>query len=270
MKDFVNERWGAILAHNGLTGFDAFWTLDAEWFEAPNRRRGGWSGVSRCELRLPEGGTVAIFLKRQENHGTASVLHPIRGVPTFLREFKRIMSYRKRDIPTLEPVYFGMRRVGKDERAVLVTEELAGFVSLEDCVQAWRIDGAPSRSQRHSILKAVAELLKKMHLHGIRHGCFFPKHVFVRINPDESVEARVIDLEKSRRRPLKVLCAMRDLYSLSHYSSSTWSHADRLWFFEQYLDIPRLTPFAKWLWRHIDARSAKKKRERKAKVPRAR
>jgi hypothetical protein len=140
-----------------------------------------------------------------------------------------------------------------------MTEELAGFVSLEDRVQSWLGEGAPGRLQRRRILKAVALLLQDMHAHGIRHSCFFPKHVFIRINPDASVEARVIDLEKSRWRPLKTLCALRDLYSLSRFSSC-WSASDRVWFFKQYLAIPRLTPYAKWLWRKIEARSLEKKR----------
>lgn len=258
MKDFTNERWRSILTYNGLSDFDALWKLEAEWFEAPNRRRGGWSGVARCELPLPEGGHAAIFLKRQENHGTRSLLHPVHGVPTFLREFKRIMAYRGNQIPTLEPVYFGMRSRGKDQRAILATEELTGFVSLEDRVLAWARDGRPPRTERLRILAAVAELLRKMHDHGIRHGCFFPKHVFIRINPDDSVEARVIDLEKSRRHPLRVVCALRDLYSLSHYSSSAWSRTDRVRFVKHYLGISRLDGYAKWLWRSIVERSERK------------
>jgi hypothetical protein len=88
MKDFVNERWRTILARNGLTDFDALWDLKADWFEAPNHRRGGWSGVSRCELDRPEGGKVAVFLKRQENHKARIWSHPVHGAPTFLREFR--------------------------------------------------------------------------------------------------------------------------------------------------------------------------------------
>jgi hypothetical protein len=259
MHDYINERWRSILTHNKLSDFDALWNLEAPWFEEPNQRRGGWSGVSRCELQLPEGGTCAIFLKRQKNHGTFSLHHPVRGVPTFLREFKRILNYRSKGIPTLEPVYFAMRNFSKDQRAILITEELTGFVSLEDTVQSWLRESPPSQSQRRRILKAVAALLHRIHAHRIQHSCFFPKHVFLRLNNDEGVEARVIDLEKSRWRPFRRLCALRDLYSLNRFSSC-WTRTDRLWFFKAYLNIPRLTPYAKWLWRKIEARSIKKNR----------
>lgn len=259
MKDFINERWRPILAHNGLRDFTALWELKADWFEEPNHRRGGWSGVSRCELALPDGGTTAIFLKRQENHKARIWSHPVHGAPTFLREFKHIMHYRACGVPTLEPVYFGMHKVGKDHRAILITEELSGFQSMEDRVQAWLKHGAPPRRERLAHLAAVAALLRQMHDHGIQHNCYFPKHVFTRVNADGTVDARVIDLEKSRWRPSRLLCAIRDLYTLNHHSLC-WSKSDRLWFFKSYLQIDRLTSYAKWLWRLIERRSHRKNR----------
>lgn len=72
-------------------------------------------------------------------------------------------------------------------------------------------------------------------------------------------DARVIDLEKSRWRPSRTVCAIRDLYTLNHHSLC-WSTSDRLWFFKSYLQIGRLTPFAKWLWRLIERRSHRKNR----------
>ena len=259
MKDFINERWRTILVHNGLGNFDTIWELKAEWFEEPNHRRGGWSGVARCELELPTGGKCSVFLKRQENHGTFSWRHPLRGMPTFLREFRKIMHYRRQGIPTLEPVYFAMRTIGKDQRAILATEELAGFLSMEERAQLWLESGAPARPVRLRFLRAVAGLLAQMHARGIEHGCFFPKHVFTRLNPDGSVDARVIDLEKSRWRPFKTISARRDLYSLLRHSLH-WSRTDRLWFFKAYLGIGRLTPYAKWLWRDIEKRLLQKNR----------
>ena len=259
MNDFLNERWRSVLAHNGLTDFQALWDLKADWFEEPNHRRGGWSGVSRCELNLPDGGTCAVFLKRQENHRARLWSHPIHGAPTFLREFNHIMHYKRCGVPTLEPVFFAMRKVGKDHRAILVTEELAGFVSMEDRVQGWLKEGAPPRKIRLSMLAEIAKVLQRMHDKGIQHSCFFPKHVFVRLDPDGKVEARVIDLEKSRWRPSKTLCAIRDLYSLNCHSMC-WSRSDRMWFFKQYMGLAKLTTFSKWLWRKVSARTLKKGR----------
>lgn len=263
MADFVHDAWRPILEFNGIRSFDELWVLEAEWFEPPNERRGGWSGVCRCELRLPGGGSRAIFLKRQENHGTKSFRHPVSGIPTFKREFDRIMAYRRCAVPTLVPVFFGTRNQGGNQRAILATEELEGFESLEDWVQRWKTDGKPGRKTRQLVIQSVAALLRQMHRHGIRHGCFFPKHVFIRFDTDSGhPEVRVIDLEKSRRRPLHALCALRDLYSLSHYSSSAWSHTERVRFLRHYLDVPRLTRYAKWLWRKVAQRSDRKREMR--------
>lgn len=262
MEDFVDARWQPLLARHGLADFEALWNLEAPWFEEPNRRRGGWSGVSRFELDLPDGSKQGFFLKRQENHGTFSWRHPVRGVPTFLREFRKIMHYRFCGIPSLEPVFFAMRQAGKDQRAILVTAELSGFVSMEDRVREWLEHGAPPLAERQEYLRAIGNLLRAMHRHGIQHNCFFPKHVFTRMQPDGKVEARVIDLEKSRWRPIQTLSARRDLYSLVRQSLH-WGRTDRLRFFKHYLGIEHLTPYAKWLWRDIERRSVRKNRLQK-------
>jgi hypothetical protein len=132
---------------------------------------------------------------------------------------------------------------------------------MEDRVQLWLQEGAPSRQVRHGMLAEIAKMLRTMHDHGIQHNCFFPKHVFIRLGRDGNAEARVIDLEKSRWRPSTTLCAIRDLYTLN-YHSLCWSRTDRLWFFEQYLGVRRLTAFGKWLWRAVSSRSLRKKRIR--------
>ncbi len=83
MKEFVGSGWKKILELNELESFDSIWELDAAWFEEPNKRRGGWSGVSRISLKTEEGGSVGVFLKRQENHNTKTLAKPVNGEPTF-------------------------------------------------------------------------------------------------------------------------------------------------------------------------------------------
>jgi hypothetical protein len=122
----------------------------------------------------------------------------VRGAPTFLREFRHIQHYRACGVPTLEPVYFAMHKVGKDERAILITEELSGFVSMEDRVQRWLKEGAPARPVRLRMLEAVAALLRDMHAHGIQHNCFFPKHVFVRVDAPTAASRRASSTWRNR------------------------------------------------------------------------
>src|SRR6185503_4684835 len=160
MNDYIEPEWQRIFGYNGLRSFDDFWKLEAKWFEEPNQRRGGWSGVVRCELKLPEGGTTRVFLKRQENHITRTFAHPIRGLPTFVREFENIMRCRERGIPSLTPLYFACRTEGGNKRAVLLTEELVGFRSLKELAGEWK---TMSRATRHAIIRTVAKLLRRIH-----------------------------------------------------------------------------------------------------------
>ena len=64
MQEYIGKGWEKILRDNGLADFDSIWNLDAGWFEEPNKRRGGWSGVSRISLKTEEGGSLGMFLKR--------------------------------------------------------------------------------------------------------------------------------------------------------------------------------------------------------------
>ena len=259
MADYVSESWRRVLGINHLNNFDALWQLQAEWFEEPNQRRGGWSGVARYELPKPDGDARVMFLKRQENHKIFSWRHPIDGIPTFLREFEHIRHYHACGVPTLDPVFFAMQRTGDGHRAILATAELAGYSSLEDWLRQWRENGAPPISVRRQVIEKVATLARTMHVHRIQHNCFYPKHIFVRIDSAGGVDARVIDLEKSRSRPLAIFCTLRDLDTLNRHTCGP-SRSDRLRFLKAYLQVDRMTAHAKWLWRRLGRKSAQKRR----------
>lgn len=249
-NEYIAAGWERVFAFNGLRTFDDFWKLEAKWFEEPNQRRGGWSGVARCELKRPEGGSVAIFLKRQEDHITRTLAHPIRGLSTFVREFESIMRYRERNIPSLTPLYFACRRVDGHLRAILLTEELTGFRSLEEIARDWA--GLP-RATRLAITEATARLLKLIHSHQLTHNCFYPKHVFLRLKGPAEVEARVIDLEKTKWQPFGLDRNFRDMRRLNSVGMP-WTRADRVRFFREYLGLSQLTAEAKKKWRRIERR----------------
>jgi hypothetical protein len=250
MNDYIAVEWQRIFDFNGLRSFDDFWKLEAKWFEKPNQRRGGWSGVARCELKLPEGGMTRVFLKRQENHITRTFAHPLRGLPTFVREFENIMRYRKRGIPSLTPLYFACRNESGNQRAVLLTQELVGFRSLEELAGEWK---TMSRETRYAIIHTVAKLLRQIHMNGLTHNCFYPKHVFLRIPGPDRIEARIIDLEKTKTRLLGFDRDFRDMRRLNG-AHLPWTRADRVLFFREYLGISKLTPAAKQKWHRIARR----------------
>lgn len=64
-------------------------------------------------------------------------------------------------------------------RALLVTEDMAGFISIAD----WYAQHAVtpySDEVRQAMLKAVALAFKKMHSVNRQHGCCYVRHIYVK------------------------------------------------------------------------------------------
>jgi hypothetical protein len=257
IEETVDPYWRRVLALNGLPDFAALWDLRAGWFEPPNERRGGWSGVAKIALELPEGGSVNAFLKRQENHGCRTWRHPLRGVPTFAREFANILRLGACGVPTLEPLYFGMESRGMAGRAILLTRALEGYEALGS--GPFAPDSAWNRrpGHRRALIAAVADLARGLHGHGLQHSCLYPKHLMVKAEEGESglhVDVRLIDLEKLRRPIVPAMAARHDLDAMNRHALG-WSGTDRLRFLLAYLGETRLSARGRRLWRYLAARA---------------
>lgn len=188
MSDFIAEQDRAVLERHGLNDFDALWALELEAVDEPNTARGGWSSVYRLDL---EG--VGYYLKRQTNYLTHSLIRPF-GEPTFAREFRNIGRYRHLGIPALQAAWFGQRHVSGQWRAILLTRALDDWNDLEYWLEQWaQLDAA----QRRAILTACGQLARRLHAARQVHGCFYPKHIFLRAQGN-AFEACLIDLEKTR------------------------------------------------------------------------
>ena len=188
MTDFIAPEDRPLLERHNLATFDALWNLELNAVDEPNTGRGGWSSVYRLEL---EG--CGFYLKRQSNYLTRTLTKPL-GEPTFAREFRNISRYRKLGVPALQAVFYGQRQVQGDTRAMLMTRALDGWADLDALLTQW-----PSLSpqDRHAVLVATGELARILHSAGQVHGCFYPKHIFLR--PTASgYQAQLIDLEKTR------------------------------------------------------------------------
>lgn len=251
MEAYIGKEWEQVLRLNKLDSFDSIWDLKADWFEEPNERRGGWSGVSRIKLKTDAGEEVGMFLKRQENHNTKTLFHPIKGEPTFYREFKNIFRFLDNGISTVEPVYFSYRYKGGQCQAILMTKELEGFQALDSEYFARDGINMKSRESRLQIMSLIAKELRKMHRLGFSHNSLYAKHVFVNTKGDW--EVKLIDLEKSSRRLSKESAMMRDLYSLPRRAKG-WRVSDRVEFLRIYRQEKKLSPGSKLIWRKIHNR----------------
>lgn len=228
---FPDQAARTQLADSGLASFEALWSLDTDWHEAPNERRGGWSGVSRHVLA--DG--AAIFLKRQDNHLCRTLRHPFRGIPTFYREYLNILRLAEHQVGAVEALYYGHRQQTSHWRAILVTRALNSFSSLDEW-NALHTHG--EQAQRRSLIVAIAHACARLHHHRLQHSCLYGKHIFVRqiaatrTGYQES-DIRLIDLEKLRHGLSQARASSRDLDQLMRHTEG-WNEDDKSVFHAAY------------------------------------
>ena len=250
MKQHFSEGVHALLARHGLDSFEALWGLELTAVDEPNTGRGGWSSVSRLDL---EG--QGFYLKRQRNYLTRSLRHPL-GEPTFAREFRNIHRYSEMHIPALQAAYFGQRRQAGEVQAILLTRALDGWDDLEAWLERW-----PSLSalQQAAILRRCGELARTVHAAGQVHGCFYPKHIFLRPQGD-AFDTCLIDLEKTRPAWFGQRDRTRDLEPLVRRASA-WHEADIRNLLASYLgEAPHSPNVETWLGRLSTRRRHKEAR----------
>lgn len=249
MTDFIAAQDRALLEQHGLASFDALWALQLEAVDEPNTERGGWSSVYRLELD-----ERAFYLKRQSNHLARSLLRPF-GEPTFTREFRNIQRFQTLGIPALEAAFFAERRVAGERRAILLTRALDGWCDLDSLLPNWQ---TRPENERAGILRACAELAKCLHAAGQLHGCFYPKHIFLKEQglkeSGGAFQARLIDLEKIRPLLFGERDRIKDLEPLLR-RASVWSEDEVRQLLTDYL--PRGADITPWLQR-LGARRSNK------------
>ncbi len=256
MNEFFGPNWQAILKHNNLDSFDSLWSLKTEWFEEPNIRRGGWSGVAKLTLTTPDNETVGVFIKRQKNHLSRTLWHPIKGISTFEKEFHTIKQLNKYQIPTLDLAYFNSQASNENIQAILITRELTGYQPLDSIkFTDGKATFSPTNSKKQ-LLHSVAQLANILHRYHFQHNCFYPKHIFIKPEA-EGWSVKLIDLEKTKRTILKRSASIRDLSTLSRHAPD-WSLRDRLYFFKAYVSEEKLSSKSKRLWRAIENKALRK------------
>lgn len=258
MLTYISAKYTQLLQSNRLDTFDRVWDRKVNWFEEPNERRGGWSGVGRIELKQSDGSLVGAFLKKQDHHQHKSWRHPIQGVPTFEREFIMMRYLEKCGVAAPEVMLFGRNPSG-DFKTVLLTKELAGFVSLEEFTTAFFADIGPALAIQRPVIDAVARFARQLHAAKVQHRSFYPKHLFVNVADMSAPEVAVIDLEKSRINLFPLMRTFMDLSALNRHAEH-WSKTRRMYFYLRYMGVDRLTPYTKWLCRRIIRRSHRVKR----------
>jgi hypothetical protein len=253
-KLFQTKEYQTIFAEHHLDGFASLWAKEIDWFEPPNHRRGGWSGVGQMMLTsdLRE---LSVFVKKQQNHGRRTLWHPFSGEPTFRREFKRLIFLEQQQIKAPKVVLYAEEKVKNDVCAILATETLLGFEPLDIITRRWHKGESVTRLQKTKLLQSVAETVRRFHQAGLVHRALYPKHIFVK-NAETVPEVAFIDLEKSRFSLFFLYRAYFDLSALNRHAEY-WSRSQRLRFFLSYMQSKRLTKRLKFMCQLILRRSTR-------------
>lgn len=213
----------------GMADFNSIWTLSLKPVDHPNQGRGGWSEVSYYPLPEPVLGVKGLYIKRQQDFVCFDWRRPRKGLPTFQREYRNLSWCLERDLPVVKPVFFGVRDEKGHRQAILITQGLNNYFSLDndDEIALLRIN------QRRALIRAVADTIRRLHKNGVQHGCLYPKHIFAHRADSQNIDIRLIDFEKALPLSIWNKGVMRDLDTLNRRAYS-WSRRDRLCFLKQY------------------------------------
>lgn len=246
MNLYCNPAWQAALSTAGFASFEQIWSHPIDWIDTPNQNRGGWSGVG-CVKVVKDGKPITLFVKKQQNHNSRSLLHPIKGEPTFLREYQMLSYLNAHAINAPDVVFFAQRNSQEGRQAILITELLEGYQSLDMFTQTEK--KRVSLSDQKMLISCVAKAVRRLHGLGIQHRALYPKHIFIKPS-GISFDVAFIDLEKSRHMIFALLQSVNDLITLN-YRTIGWNCSSRLYFFKQYYSINRLNRFYKILYRWV-------------------
>jgi len=251
---FQSDHYQQIFAQHQLDGFNELWHKNIDWFEEPNYRRGGWSGVGQLILKN-DGDELSVFVKKQQNHGRRTLFHPFKGEPTFRREFNRLAFLDACHIMAPKVVFYGEQIIDNKACAMLATETLLDFDALDVVTQRWHESGHITRQQKRCLLATVAKSLRSFHKAGLVHRALYPKHIFIK-SGDSQPEVALIDLEKARFSPFFLYRAYVDLSSLNRHTKY-WTKSERLFFFLQYFQVKRLSKTLRYFCKFVFLRKAR-------------
>lgn len=237
----VDERYRDVLRPEGLETFADFMAFGG----GEVLKRLPTKTIARIELTSPQG-PRRFFLKRHT--GSMGLGDRLRSLCSGFsrswgrKEWDAIHAFRGSRIPTVTPVAAGERISWRRHESFLMTEELAGFRSLESLMAARAaapLDRAGLADKRRMI-REVAALTRHMHATGFNHRDWYLCHIFVRPETDGTRQWRVLDLQRvDRRRWLRRRWIVKDLAALNYSApAGAMTAADRARFFKAYLDDP--------------------------------
>jgi hypothetical protein len=245
---WTNPKVESSLEAAGLLDIESVIKREFDWFEAPNRRRGGWSGVTKIVLNpdAKQSEQIAVFLKIQQNHFYIAPNTCFLKRLTFEREFAAMQALRPHSDAIPQVVMFAKWQENGNRGSILVTKALDEWIPLRPWLLGELDLPLPDKETLHRVLEAIAQTAKEINQVGWIHMCFSAKHLFVKEQLDGIFAVRVVDLEKTRKR---IGQGRRTLKDCSHFLRHTpnLNDSDKTHFLKAYFKTDSFNPTQKAL-----------------------
>ncbi|MDH3999597.1 MAG: lipopolysaccharide core heptose(I) kinase RfaP, partial [Desulfuromonadales bacterium] len=130
---------------------------------------------------------------------------PVLGA---LHEWRAIRRLEELDVDTMKIAGVGCRGANPaDQQSFLITEELAGTVSLEDFCQDWLINPPPLALKR-ALIEKIAVMARQLHQNGVNHRDFYLCHFHLNLasvdhflsGQASTIKLHLIDLHRTQVR----------------------------------------------------------------------
>lgn len=248
----VAPEWEQQLSSAGLLDIESLTMREFDWFERPNKRLGGWSGVSRLLLNpdAPEGERTPVFLKIQQNHCYQTIRNGFKKRQTFEREMDGFDALEELGaLPEL--LLFSKWRSGGNVGSLIITKGLDGFVMLEHFLKSTLLTHPQPDDEIFKALSAVAETTRALHQTGWAHFAYKPKHVYISRESEPAYQIRLLDFERARR-PLRANTFVTEDLSRFLRHSLYLNPEHKMHFLRDYFQTDRFSPKQHRLIRRLE------------------
>ena len=217
------------------------------------------SSMARSVVFVPHGQGPRWVVKHYKCRGLRDVAKAALAGSKARYEWTMAWRFIDIGIPTARPVAYGERRHrGIPVESWLITEEIPDCVTLRDLCS--REPHAPllSREQRRSLVRQLADILARLHNHGIYHSDLHSGNFLVCVDAG-SARLHLLDLHAARAlwRPLslsQILHNMAMLFASTHFPGVR--RTERLRALQSYCQAAnRQYCGTKRLWALVEARA---------------
>jgi len=234
----VNDEYGSLLSQNNLIDFNTLmYYHNGEIIKQAIKER------STVKLVLKDNhGEIGAYLKRYHPPDFKAWVRSLVRFPfprTAMDEWKNILAFHRRGIPTMVPFSVGLRKhFGFKKESFLLTKEIEGVERLEHYLPGHFSPPLDSHrlKEKRTLIRELAVLIKRMHLLGLNHRDLYLCHILVKKDSHHHWKIYFADLHRvDQRKKVGLRWRVKDLSALNYSADKKLiTLTDRLRFITHY------------------------------------